>query len=145
MRDKDAGYQITGTVVIPRSEVRFRFSRSSGPGGQNVNRVATRVELLFDVPHSPSLTPAQRGRILTALGSSVDRSGVLRLTSQETRSQLQNRQAVTARFCRLLQRALHVPRARRATRPSSAARERRLAAKRHRSRIKRDRTKSLTD
>ena len=79
---------ITDTVSIPMSELSFRFARSSGPGGQHVNRSATQVELLFDVANSPSLDEAQRQRVLNKLKSRIDKEGVLHLVSQETRSQL---------------------------------------------------------
>ena len=82
---------ITNTITIPLSELSFRFARSSGPGGQHVNRSATRVELLFDVAGSPSLTEAQRERALKALSSYIDSDGVLHLSSQTFRSQLRNR------------------------------------------------------
>jgi ribosome-associated protein len=79
---------ITDTVSIPMSELSFRFARSSGPGGQHVNRSATQVELLFDVAGSPSLNETQRQRVLQKLRSRIDQEGILHLVSQETRSQL---------------------------------------------------------
>ncbi len=78
----------TNTVSIPTSELHFRFARSSGPGGQHVNRSATQVELLFDVANSPSLDETQRQRVLRNLTPRIDKEGVLHLVSQETRSQL---------------------------------------------------------
>ena len=130
---------ITNTLTIPLSEIRFRFARSSGPGGQHVNRSATRVELLFDVAGSPSLTETQRERALKALASYIDSDGVLHLVSQTFRSQLRNREEVVERFRTLMHKAMRVPKRRRPTRPSRAARERRLASKRRRSEIKRQR------
>jgi len=130
---------ITNSLAIPESELRFRFSRSSGPGGQHVNRSATQVELLFDVAHSPSLSNEQRARILEALRTRIDREGVLHIFASGSRSQLQNRDQAIHRFQALLRRALHAPRARHPTRPSAAARERRLAAKRRRSQLKAER------
>jgi len=130
---------ITHSLAIPEGELRFRFSRSSGPGGQHVNRSATQVELLFDVAHSPSLSDEQRGRILDALHSRIDRSGVLHIFSSGSRSQLENREQAVRRFQSLLRRALHVARPRHPTRPTAAARERRLAAKRRRSQAKAER------
>jgi ribosome-associated protein len=135
----DMGVPIANSLVIPEDELRFRFSRSSGPGGQHVNRSATQVELLFDVAHSPSLSDEQRGRIQEALANRIDQEGVLHLTSSGSRSQRRNRDEVVARFQGLLRRALHVPRARRPTRPSEAARRRRLQAKRQRAEAKRQR------
>ena len=130
---------ITDTVFIPMSELSFRFARSSGPGGQHVNRSATQVELLFDVANSPSLDETQRQRVLTNLKSRIDQEGILHLVSQETRSQLRNREEVVERFRELMRDALHVPKSRRPTRPSRAVRERRLEKKRRRGGIKRDR------
>ena len=135
----DSIVRITDTVSIPMSELQFRFARSGGPGGQHVNRSATQVELLFDVANSPSLDETQRRRVLAKLKSRIDQEGVLHLVSQETRSQLRNREEVVERFQELIREALHVPQKRRPTRPSRAARERRLEEKRRRSETKRDR------
>jgi ribosome-associated protein len=131
--------RITNTLTIPLSELRFRFARSSGPGGQHVNRSATRVELSFDVASSPSLTEAQRERVLKALAPYIDSEGVLHLVSQTFRSQLRNREEVVERFRTLMHKAMRVPKRRRPTRPSRAVQERRLASKRRRSEIKRQR------
>ena len=121
--------QITETVAIPPGELHFQFSRSSGPGGQHVNRTASQVELTFDVLHSPSLNEAQRARVLSKLKSYIDTRGILHLTSQTTRSQHRNRAEIVERFTLLLQRALYVPRRRIPTRPPAAAEARRLAEK----------------
>ena len=131
--------RITNTLTIPLSELRFRFARSSGPGGQHVNRSATRVELLFDVAGSPSLTEAQREQALKALAPYIDSEGILHLVSQTFRSQFRNREEVVERFRTLMHEAMRVPKRRRPTRPSRAAKERRLASKRRRSEIKRQR------
>jgi ribosome-associated protein len=131
--------RITNTLTIPLSDLRFRFTRSSGPGGQHVNRSATRVELLFDVAGSHSLTEAQRKRALKALAPYIDSDGVLHLISQSFRSQLRNREEAVERFQTLMRRAMRVPKRRRPTRPSRAAQERRLARKRRRSELKRQR------
>jgi len=135
----DSIVHITDTVSIPMSELQFRFARSGGPGGQHVNRSATQVELLFDVVNSPSLDETQRQRVLTKLKSRIDKEAVLHLVSQETRSQLRNREEVVERFRELMRDALHVPKSRRPTRPSRAVRERRLEEKRRRSKTKRSR------
>ena len=135
----DSVMHITDTVSIPMSELSFRFARSSGPGGQHVNRSATQVELLFDVAGSPSLDETQRQRVLRKLKSRVDKEGVLHLVSQETRSQLRNREEVVERFQELMREALHVPKKRRPTRPTQATRERRLEEKRRRGETKRGR------
>ncbi|MFQ6033362.1 MAG: alternative ribosome rescue aminoacyl-tRNA hydrolase ArfB [Candidatus Bipolaricaulia bacterium] len=133
--------KITEGVEIPLEELRFRFSRSGGPGGQHVNRVETRVELLFDVRRSAHLSDSQRARILEGLKGYIDNEGVLHLFSRATRSQWQNREEVIERFRELLAAALRPRRRRRPTRPSRGARERRLAAKRRRSERKRQRRK----
>jgi len=126
-------------LAIPLSELKFRFAHSSGPGGQHTNKAATQVELLFDVARSPSLNEAQRQRILQALQRYIGSEGVLRLTSQSTRSQLRNRQDVTGRFQALLHQALKPRKKRRATRPTAASQERRLETKKRRGTVKRSR------
>jgi len=135
----DTDIQITETVTIPPTELHFQFSRSSGPGGQHVNRTASQVELTFDVLNSPSLNEAQRARMLSKLKSYIDTRGVLHLTSQTTRSQYRNRVEVVERFTLLLQRALHVPKRRIPTRPSRAAEARRLEGKQRASVVKQHR------
>jgi ribosome-associated protein len=135
----DTDIQVTETVVIPSTELHFQFSRSSGPGGQHVNRTASQVELTFDILNSPSLNEAQRARVLSKLKSYIDTRGVLHLTSQTTRSQHRNRAEVVERFALLLQRALHIPKRRIPTKPSAAAEARRLAEKQRTRGIKQQR------
>jgi len=130
---------VNESVRIPVAELRYQFVRSSGPGGQHVNRSATQVELTFDLANSPSLSDEQRARARAALKSYVDTDGVVHLASQTFRSQLQNREDVTARFVEMMRRALRVPKKRRPTRPTAASKERRLDSKRRRSTIKRER------
>ena len=144
MQDRDA-LTITPQLQIPLSELQFRFSRSGGPGGQHANRSETRVELLFDVANSPSLTDAQRQRILEQLDHVINREGVLHLASGQTRSQHQNRAAVLGRFQNLLRSALRRRQVRRPTRPGQAAVERRLEEKRRRGAKKRSRRRSEWD
>lgn len=134
---------INHEVAVPLDELRFDFVRSSGPGGQHVNRSATQVELSFDVLGSPSLSEAHRERVLLVLHNLIDSRGVLHLADSSSRSQLQNREEVTTRFRELLRRALHVPKSRRATRPTLASREGRLRRKRARSDTKRLRQRSF--
>jgi ribosome-associated protein len=124
-------------VTIPPAELSWRFSRSPGPGGQSVNTADSRVELSFDLGATSVLPPVLKDRALRALaGRLVD--GVITVAASEHRSQLRNREAAAARLSALLTDATAAPPApRRATRPSRAARERRLAAKRQRSEIKR--------
>jgi len=130
---------INEEVAIPHSELSYRFARSSGPGGQHVQRTETKVELLFDLANSPSLTEAQRALAQSRLAGRLDSDGVLHMTSQAGRSQLDNRADVTARFQQLLASALKPSKRRKPTRPSLAARQRRLEAKRRRSEAKRRR------
>jgi ribosome-associated protein len=131
------GVRVGRSVVVPESELRWRFSRSSGPGGQSVNTADSRVQLRFDVAATSALGPVQRARALERLaGRLVD--GVLTITATEERSQLRNRDAARERLAETLAQAIAPPlRARRSTRPSKAAVERRLAAKKRRSRVKR--------
>jgi len=131
--------RITPSLVIPRAELQFRTSRSGGPGGQHVNKVETRVELLFDVANSPSLDEWQRQRLLDGLQSWLDSDGVLHIVSDSYRSQYRNREDVIARFVMLLQHALRPPKLRRPTRVPRGAKEARLQEKKHRGDIKRRR------
>ena len=128
---------VTGSVLIPAAELQWRFSRASGPGGQGVNTTDSRVELSFDVAASTAFTPAQRDRVLQRLsGRLVD--GVLTVVAAEHRAQLRNREAARTRLAAILRQALTPdPPTRRPTRPSRAARERRLADKRRRTLTKR--------
>jgi ribosome-associated protein len=132
----DETLHINDQVHIPSSELSFRFSRSSGPGGQHVQKSSTRVELLFDVVNSPSLTDSERARVLKRLLGYVDSEGVLHLISQSERSQVRNREEVVARFQALLRRALKRRKRRKPTRPTVASRERRLRKKKQRGQIK---------
>lgn len=131
--------QINDRVSIPLGELFFRFSRSSGPGGQHVQKTATRVELLFDVANSPSLTDAQRAKVLERLSSYVDSGGTLHLVAQSERSQWRNREEVVARFETLLRDALKPRKQRKPTRPPAAVKEKRLEEKRKRSEVKKGR------
>lgn len=134
------GLRVTRSVVIPDREISFRFSRSGGPGGQNVNKRETQVELVFDVAGSPSLGPRQRAQAVERLASRLDSSGKLHIVASEARTQGTNREIALERFKRIMSDAL-APAApkRRPTRPSRTATERRLTSKRLRSRQKRDR------
>jgi ribosome-associated protein len=131
------------TVSIPLDELRYRTTRSSGPGGQHINKSETQVELLFDVARSPSLTEAQRQRILLKLKNLIDQDGVLHLAAQSERSQLRNREIVTARFQDIVAAALRVPKKRRPTKPTAASKTRRLESKKRRGQIKRLRRQSF--
>lgn len=126
-------------LSVPRAELSYRATRSGGPGGQHVNTSSTRVELLWDIGASASLTDDQRARLRTKLRRRIGENGVLRLTSSGSRSQAQNKEDVTARFAALVAQALHQPKRRRKTRPPKAAREARLRDKKRRSETKRRR------
>lgn len=129
--------EITKGLLIPMSEVRFRTSRSGGPGGQNVNKLETRVELEFNVLSSPRLSDHQRARIIEALASRIDSSGILRIVSSESRSQWKNKQQAIEKFAKLLRKALTPRKKRIRTGPSKASRERRLEQKKRQSEKKR--------
>jgi len=128
---------VRGSVVIPAAELRWRFSRSSGPGGQGVNTTDSRAELSYDLAASNALRPVLKQRALERLGDRLV-DGVITVTASEHRSQLRNREAAAARLASLLADAIAPPpRPRRATRPSRGAVERRLDVKRRRSQTKR--------
>ena len=120
---------ITPECLIPRSEIRFRTSRGGGPGGQHVNKVETRVELLFDVAGSRALTGEQRDRLLGKLGARIDGAGILRVVSSASRSQWQNKERAVENFVCLVREALKRRIRRKKTRPTSSSRERRLRRK----------------
>jgi ribosome-associated protein len=128
-----------GRPAIGAHELRFTYSRSSGPGGQYVNRVETRVTLLFDVAGSPSLTDEQKRRVRRRLATRINKEGVLRVVSQRHRTREANRRAAVERFEELLAEALRSPRPRRKTRVPKAAKHRRIETKRRRGEIKRSR------
>jgi ribosome-associated protein len=128
--------QITTDVFIPENEVAFTASRSGGPGGQNVNKVSTKVTLWFDVRASASLSDEQKQKIIARLGPRINKDGVLQIASQRTRSQDLNRADAVERFADLLRRALTPRRARIKTQAPAGAKERRLDEKRRRGVIK---------
>jgi ribosome-associated protein len=131
--------EITPSLEIDESELHFDFIRSSGPGGQNVNKVASAVQLRFDVENSPSLEPKVKERLKKLAGSRMTSDGVLVIEAKRYRSQDQNRDDATKRLVALIQRALQEPSARKPTRPSRAARQRRLRGKKKRGELKRSR------
>ncbi len=129
--------RINSSVVIPKHELQWRFSRSSGPGGQGVNTTDSRAQLRWDVATSSALTPEQRSRALARLGHRLV-DGVIQISASEQRSQLQNRDAAEQRLAEIVAAALAPPpRSRRATRPTRGSVERRIAGKRRRSDVKR--------
>ncbi|MBJ7330103.1 MAG: aminoacyl-tRNA hydrolase [Solirubrobacteraceae bacterium] len=131
--------RITGAVAIPLAEIELRTSRSSGPGGQHANVTASRVEAVFDVRASASLTDVQKDRIVAKHGPKVT------AVAQEARSQLRNREVALERLAERLAAALHVPRARRKTKPSKGAKTRRLDAKRQQAQRKQGRQRPRHD
>jgi ribosome-associated protein len=122
--------QVTRSVLLPISEIEIRVSRSSGPGGQHAQKSSTRVEALLDVEASSALTEVQKRRVVARAGP------VLRAVAQDERSQSRNRELAVERLVEKLREALAVPRRRKPTKPSAAARERRLEGKRRRARTK---------
>jgi ribosome-associated protein len=130
---------INDRVRIPTAELQFEFARSSGAGGQHVNKNETAVVLIFDIATTSRLTHDERTRATSKLAGRISGDGLLRVKSQESRSQLKNREEVVTRFAQLLREALIVPKPRRKTKPTRASVERRLDQKRRKSEHKRGR------
>jgi ribosome-associated protein len=138
--------RVSSTVTIPENELQLKFSRSGGPGGQNVNTRDTKVEVIFDVTGSPSLGPRQRERALRSLDGKLDSDGRLHVIASEERSQAQNRELAVGRLRNLMTDALRPdPAPRRPTKPSKGAQERRLAEKRARGQLKRLRSTTFEE
>ncbi len=133
--------EITATLQIPDEELDFSASRSGGPGGQNVNKVATKVTLRFDVAGSPSLPPEVRERLRAKLAPRLTKDGILQVSVQDTRSQKTNRDRAVEQFVALLQAALRPEKPRRRTRVPAAVKRERLESKRRRSGVKSARRK----
>ncbi len=137
--------QITSLVMIPLSELHFRTSRSSGPGGQNVNKLETKVELLFDVARSPSLSDEQKHSLLRFLEGRIDDDGILHVSSQRSRSQWENKELAMEKFAVLLRSALKPRKKRLATGATRASKERRLRSKKKHGQKKKTRALRLSD
>ena len=137
--------RITRTIAIAERELEEHFIRASGPGGQNVNKVSTAVELRFDVAGSPSLPPDVKVRLMRLAGSRMTGEGVLVIDAQRFRSQERNRADARERLVELIRAATHVPKPRRATKPSKAAKEKRHEGKQRRAKVKRLRGKPAFD
>ena len=136
---------LSRSLKIPIAELQFKTSRSGGPGGQNVNKLETRVEVLFDIANSPSIPEHIRQRLLNNLTSQLDSSGILHVVVQDTRSQWKNKQLAIERLTDILKTALIVRKKRIATKPTHAAREVRLRTKKVRSQTKRMRKVKIED
>ncbi len=136
----DNGYttmiKINGQIFLQDNEIKFNFIRSSGPGGQNVNKVATAVQLRFDVVHSPSLPQEVRERLMKIAKNQLNKSGEIVMTGKRYRTQERNRQDVIKRLVTLIQCATHVPKPRKKRKLPKSVDEKRLAEKKHRSMIK---------
>ena len=137
--------KVSRSVTIPSSEIRFRYTRSGGPGGQHANKTSTKVELSWNAARSTALGPRQRARVMERLRTRLDADGTLRLSSDTHRSQLRNKEEVLDRLARLVRDGLRVSKQRVATKPTKSATERRLGAKRRRSELKRDRRRPFDD
>lgn len=137
--------EITSSVAVPLSELRFRTSRSSGPGGQNVNKLETKVELLFDVDRSLSLSDEQKHSVRRLLEGRIDADGVLHVSSQRSRSQWENKELAMEKFAALLRSALKPRKKRHATGATRASKERRLQSKKKHGQKKKTRALRLSD
>ncbi len=143
--DKETNHMIgiNERISIPEEELSFTASHSSGPGGQNVNKVSSRVTLWFDVANSPTLSPEQKDLILRRLANRIGKNGVLRVISQQTRSQVENRELAIERFAELLRDALKQAPVRKKTRVSKGAKLRRLEEKKQHGLLKSRRSKRV--
>jgi ribosome-associated protein len=137
--------QISPALAIPREELLFRASRSGGPGGQHVNTSSTRIEVVWNVLTSPTLSDDQRAALLRRLATRLDSQGQIRIVSQAGRSQLQNREAAVERLIELVAAALIEPKKRKATKPTKASKVRRVDEKKKRGELKRDRRQKGDD
>jgi ribosome-associated protein len=141
LRDPMNALQITPTIAVPLAEIELTYARAGGPGGQNVNKVASKAVLRFDVRRSAALPERARQRALTQLASRLTTDGVLVLSCATSRDQSRNRAAVLERLRALLAAAVVPPKPRRPTRPTASSRERRLAGKKARGALKRERVR----
>jgi ribosome-associated protein len=137
--------KVTASISIPESELEEHFILSSGAGGQNVNKVASAVQLRFDVLHSPSLPDDVRVRLLKLAGHRLTKDGVLIVAARESRDQVRNRETARVRLAELIRRATVVPKRRKPTKPTRAAKERRIESNKRHARTKQQRAKRFDD
>jgi len=137
--------EVNQNLSIPETELKFVFARASGPGGQNVNKVNTKVTLFFDIVKSPSLIDEQKAKIRNRLTNRISNEGVLRVTAMRYRTQKANREDAVKRFVELLSSALTEKPHRKKTKASRSSRERRFKAKKQRSRVKQSRQKVTSE
>jgi ribosome-associated protein len=137
--------RVTPTIAIPESELEEHFILSSGAGGQNVNKVASAVQLRFDVLHSPSLPDDVRVRLLRLAGHRLTKDGVLIVTARESRDQIRNRETAREKLAGLIRAATYVQKKRKPTKPSRASKERRIDSKKRDARTKKQRSKRFDD
>jgi len=143
--DTGDGLRVSESLVIPRAELDVRASRSSGAGGQHVNKTSSRIEISWNISKSSAVSEEQRNRLLEKLSSRVSEDGAIRVVASATRSQLRNREAAEQRLAELVAKALVVPRKRKATKRPRAANEARLDEKKKHSERKRERKRPVTD
>ena len=143
--DTGDGLRVNESVVIPRAELEIRASRSSGAGGQHVNKTSSRIEISWNIAKSGAVTDEQRARLLQKLSSRLSEDGAIRVVASDTRSQLRNREAAEQRLAETIAKALVVLRKRKPTKRPRAADEARLVEKKKHSERKRERKRPITD